>query len=420
MDGILLKEIEVRGSRVDYHFQVTGILKPYFSTDTMYIQYQEDMTMVPKSILVAPFIANIIPLMWVTNTVMWVEEIDKTFYDSILRLYDAYQRLYSHYPLKGNLVPARFVENELNVKRETLLLFSGGLDANCTYVRIHDKKPLLFNIQGWYKSLTDVDKAAEADIRDVASFAQKEDVDCTYAKSNFAVVVKESEWAKNIHPKFGDSWWHGFNHSMAFISIAIPLAYLRGIKTIYIASSVPMGEYCMCASHVTTDSEFRYAGTGCCVHDGSELSRQDKVRTVVEYQKKTSRPYQIRVCSFNDHNCCECEKCFRTVLGLVAEAVNVRDFGFNMEKPLKEHWEDVMYRRAGLMSFKSEKVLHWPYIIGRMKVNYESMTKEQQEFVDWFLNFDFDKAKKEGMKRYYRQNFFSILKRKTKALWGTK
>ena len=412
MDGILLKEIEVRGSRVDYHFQVTGSLKAYFSTDTMYIQYQEDMTPVPKSIMVAPFVASLIPLMWVTNTLMWVEEIDKTFYDAILRLHDAYQRLYPHYPLKGNLVPARFVDNRLNAKRESLLLFSGGLDANSTYVRIRHTNPMLFNIQGWYKSLEDMDKAAEADIRDVASFARKEGLDSTFAKSNFAVVVNESLWTKTIRPKFGDSWWHGFNHSMAFISIAIPLAYLKGIKTIYIASSVPMGEYCMCASHVTTDSEFRYAGIGNCVHDGSELSRQDKVRTVVEYQKTTGQPYLMRVCSFNDHNCCECEKCFRTVLGLVAEAVDVHDFGFYMEKPLKEHWEDVMYRRAGLMSFKSEKVLHWPYIIDRMKVNYEKMTKEQKEFVDWFLNFDFDKAKKEGLKRYYRQNFFSIVKRK--------
>lgn len=412
MDGILLKEIEVRGSRVDYHFQVTGILKPYFSTDTMYIEYQEDMTMVPKSIMVAPFVASLIPLMWVTNTVMWVEEIDKTFYYAILRLHDAYQRLYPHYPLKGNLVPARFVDNRLDAKRESLLLFSGGLDANCTYVRIRNTKPLLFNIQGWYKRLEDADKAAEADIRDVASFAQKEGLDSTFAKSNFAVVVNESLWTKTIRPKFGDSWWHGFNHSMAFISIAIPLAYLKGIKTIYIASSVPMGEYCMCASHVTTDSEFRYAGIGHCVHDGSELSRQDKVRTVVEYQKTSGKPYLMRVCSFNDHNCCECEKCFRTVLGLVAEAVDVRDFGFYMEKPLKEHWEDVMYRRAGLMSFKSEKVLHWPYIIDRMRGNYEKMSKEQQEFVDWFLNFDFNKAKKEGVMRHYRQNFFCILKRK--------
>ena len=309
MDGIILREIKCDKNHVEYHFEITGTLKPYFSTDTLFIEYQEDMSAVPQSILAIPFVACIIPLMWVTNTVMWIKEIDQTFYEAILRIHDAYQRLYSHIPLKGNLIPANFIENKLDEKRDSLLLFSGGLDANCTYVRIRKTHPLLFNIQGWYKRLTDIDKAADADIRDVNEFAKHEGLDSTFAKSNFAVVIREKLWEKNIRPKFGDSWWHGFNHSMAFISIAIPLAYKHGIKNIYIASSVPMGEFCMCASHVTTDSEFRFANTGKCVHDSSELVRQDKIRTVVEYQKQTGKPYPIRVCSINDHNCCECEKC---------------------------------------------------------------------------------------------------------------
>lgn len=412
MDGVLLKKISVTGSHVEYKFKVTGILIPYFTTDTLFIDYAEDVSMVPESILVAPFVASILPLMWVTNTVMWVEEIDYSFYRSIHHVRDAYQRLYSHYPLLGNIIAARLVENQLDSKRDALLLFSGGLDANCSYVRIREQNPILFNIQGWFKQLTDINGAADADIRDCGDFAKREGRDFSFAKSNFAVLISESLWTKNIRPKFGDSWWHGFQHSMAFITIAMPLAFKHGIKNIYIASSVPMGEFCMCASHVTTDSEFRYAGIGKCVHDGSELVRQSKIQVVVDYQRNTGKPYPMRVCSFNDHNCCECEKCFRTVLGLVAEAVNLADFGFYFEKPLKEHWEDVMYRKAGLMSFRSEKVLHWPYIIPRMKVNYDRMTKEQQEFVDWFLTFDFDEAVKKGRLRYYRQNLWSILKRK--------
>ena len=412
MDGVLLKEMTISKGHVEYKFQVSGKLKPYFTTDTLWVDYCEDVSLVPKSVLVVPFVASILPLMWVTNTVMWVEEIDQSFYDSILRVKDAYQRLYSHYPLKGNLIPARFVENTLSIKREALLLFSGGLDANCSYVRIHEKSPRLFNIQGWYGNLSDNDIAADADIRDCSAFAQREGVDFSYAKSNFATVIREELWTKNIRPKFGDSWWHGFQHSMAFISIAIPLAFKYGIQHIYIASSVPMGEFCMCASHVTTDSEFRYATSGKCVHDGSELVRQAKVQVVVEYQRKTGKKYPMRVCSFNDHNCCECEKCFRTVLGLVGEAADLADFGFYFDKPLKEHWEEVMYRKSGLMSFRSEKVLHWPYIIPRMKANYNRMTQEQKDFVDWFLSFDFDKVQKESRLRYYRQNFWSILRRK--------
>ena len=412
MDGVVLNNVFVNEGLVEYRFSVSGSLKQYFTTDVMYIQYNESVEDIPESILTVPFVASILPLMWVTNTVMWVKDLDRTFYDSIHKIRDAYQRLYSHYQLQGNLVSANLVNNVLTVEKDALLLFSGGLDANSTYVRHHSKHPLLFNIQGWYKNLTDVDKAADADIKDIASFAKAENLDFTYAKSNFAVVVNENVWTKLIRPKFGDSWWHGFQHSMAFISIAIPIAYKYGIKDVYIASSVPMGEYCMCASHVTTDSEFKFAQLGGCIHDGSELARQDKVRVVVDYQKKVDAPYPMRVCSFNDHNCCMCEKCFRTVLGLVAEGAEIKDFGFYLDKPLKDHWYDVMYNHSGLMSFKSERVLHWPYIIERMKANYGIMTSEQQEFVDWFLSFDFAKMQKESRLRYYKQNFFSILKRK--------
>ena len=62
------------------------------------------------------------------------------------------------------------------------------------------------------------------------------------------------------------------------------------------------------------------------------------------------------------------------------------------------------------MGFKNESISHWPHIIKRMKENYDLI--KDKEFVDWFLSFDFAKAKRKGLWHYYRHNFFSILKRK--------
>jgi hypothetical protein len=296
-------------------------------------------------------------------------------------------------------------------------LFSGGLDANCSYIRIRDKKPLLFNIQGWYNKISDTNEAAIADIRDINAFAEREALNFSYAKSNFALLVNFYLWEQNIQPRFGYSYWYGFQHSMSFITIAMPIAYKYGVKNIYIASSIPMGIPTKCASHVTTDSEFRYAGIGRCIHDGTELTRQDKIRTLVTFQRECGINYQVRVCSFNDKNCCECVKCFRTVLGLVAEVVDVKNFGFFITKTLKEHWADVMYKRAMYMDFDHEKELHYPHIILRMNENYDKMTDEQREFVDWFISFDFDKAKKDCLHRYYRNNWHIILKSKFHTAW---
>lgn len=410
MDGILLKNLDVQGSYVSYRFEARGKIKEYLNTDTFFIAYNQDMTSVPKSILTIPFVSSLIPLMWLTNTVMWVEELDRTFYDSIFKVQAAYQRLYYHYELKGNLVPAKLVENTFEPKRDSLLLFSGGIDANTTYVRIRQQNPLLFNIQGWYKKLSDVDEAAEADIRDITKFAQMENLDFTYAKSNFAVLLNNAVFAKNIQKKLGDSWWHGFQHSMAFISIAIPLAYLHKIQNIYIASSVPLGEYVKCASYVTTDGEFRYANVGKCIHDGSELTRQDKVHTLVGYAELREADYPIRVCSFNDHNCCACDKCFRSILGITAEGGDIRKYGFYIEGSVKDHFASIMEDRAQTFNIRGESSLHWPAIKKRMKENYESIA--DKEFVDWFLSYDFESARKKALRNYYRKNFFEIIKRK--------
>ena len=371
---IILTQIERKGHLVNYQFTVSRELEKYFTTRTLFLEYDRDVSSIPDSILAIPFVSSLLAFSWVLDCNLWVREIDKTFYDSVPRIREAYREIYDHFPLKGRFVPAILTRNELAMDK-----------------------------------LEDKDIAADADKRDISRFAEEYHVPTCFVRSNFAVLLTK-EFDKEFAKKLGDTMWHGFLHSMAFIGISIPIAYQAGINEILIASSLTIGLNFLCASNLTTDSEFCYAKNGYTTHDGFELNRQGKMGVIVKHQLSTGKPYFMRVCSFNDHNCCECEKCFRTILGIVAEGGDIKDFGFNIEGSLKEHWEDVLYRRAGLMSFKSEKFIHWPHIKKRMLENYEII--KDKEFVDWFLSFDFDKAKREGLIRYYRQNFFSILRRK--------
>ncbi len=412
MDGVILRKISVEGNFVQYKFEARGKLTEYFNTDTMFIEYSSDVSDIPLSVMAIPFVASILPLMWLTDTVMWVEEIDRTFYDSIHRIKSAYQNLYNHCSLKGNFVSAKMVNNFYVPERESLLLFSGGLDAHTTCIRIKKSKPMLLNIQGWYRHLEDKKVEAEADFTDISAFAKRECLDFEAVKSNFAVLIKEAVFDKKLRKKFGDSWWHGFQHSMSFISIAIPIAFKQKIRNVYIASSVPMGEYVMCASHVTTDSEFKFATAGGCVHDGSELTRQDKAHILVKHQMESGEKYPIRVCSFNDKNCCACDKCFRTVIGITAEGGDARDFGFDIDKPLREHFNDLMETRIIEFNIAGESKLHWPAAKIRMKENYSSLNAEQKDFVDWFLSYDFMKKKKDAVRDYRLKNCFKIAWRK--------
>ena len=255
------------------------------------------------------------------------------------------------------------------------MLFSGGIDAHVSYLRHKKKKPLLLNVQGWYREKPNAEqiRIAEFEKKDISTFCTRNDLDFEFVKSNFAVFINASYFDKCFHKMLKDSLWHGFQHSMNFISIAIPVAFIYGIRNIYIASSFSLGHVGQCASYPTTDNEFKFAGCGGCIHDAFDLSRQDKVHYLVKYQKESGKPYPVRVCSFNDHNCCECDKCFRSILEIVAENGNVRDFGFEVHGSLKKHFEDVMDRKIIQFGIEGESKKHWPDSIKKMKENYESI-----------------------------------------------
>lgn len=411
MNDVILKRTEVHDGKVEFFFEPRGELKKYFTTDRMFVEYDRSVESVPISILNISFVASILPLMWLTDTVMWVDELDRTFYDCVFRLKNAYQELYSHIPLNGRLVAANPRENTYEIHRECLLLFSGGVDANTSYLRNLEKQPILCNIQGWQEDSDPVkQRASEADYRDVLAFANAKGLEFAFVKSNFATLIDNTVFSKTIQKRLGYGWWYGFQHSMSFISIAMPLAYLKGVRNIYIASSYFLGSASKCASYATTDIEFRFATYGGCVHDGFELGRQDKLHYLVNYQKASGESYPIRVCSFHDSNCCRCEKCFRTMLGIAAENGDVRNFGFPIEEPLKKHWNNILKQQLAQFGVESEQKNFWPEIISRMRENYQTI--EDKEFVDWFLSYDFVGERKKALRKYYRTNFLKIVKRK--------
>lgn len=420
-EKIVLDHISVEGNLVTYSYYTTPKLDVYFTTKQMFIQYEEDVTNVPVSILSIPFVNTMAGLSWLSGAMLFVDEIDETYYESFKQLKRAYSELHSA-QLKGMFVPSRIVKNEIrDLAGKSLLLFGGGVDCHTSFLRHRNEISHILNIYGWLKDVNEVNAVDESDKRTVGEYAESMGVEAVHVRCNFASQFNLSEIDKSLcGPIIGTAYWYGFLHPMAFLSIATAFAWNHGIATLMIASSFTKDRADVhCASFITTDREFIFATQGHTLHDGFELNRQDKVRTIVEYQRQSGKPYRLQACSFNDHNCCECEKCFRTITELVAENAKPQDFGFvNIQGSLKQHWERIVNRDVALWGTGKENYYYYYYSAKRMRENYANI--EDKEFVDWFLNFDFDKAKKEGLKRYYCQNFLSILKRKTKALWGTK
>ena len=114
MEKIVLDNISIKSNLVEYHYSVSSVIKKFFTTDCMFIEYEEDMTNVPTSILTIPFVNCMAGLSWLADCVLFVDEIDATYYDSFKNLKVAYNELHRYMDLNGMLVPSKLIENKIN------------------------------------------------------------------------------------------------------------------------------------------------------------------------------------------------------------------------------------------------------------------------------------------------------------------
>ena len=423
MGEIQLVQLNVKNNRVDYWFTATEDIQSFFAPSMhMFAQYDRSIEKVPESILVIPFLSNVMQIAWLTDATVKVKNVDTVFYDSLLHLRDAYRKMYPHCPLGGSLQAVREENEAASYPTKSAQMYTGGMDAVTTFIRHQQEYPLLILEYGFYQESLikvnqyDQDKKSErnftADCLAAAEFAQGHETTTAFIRANYGTFVNSAVVDKHFKESMGDIYWHGLHHAMAILGTAAPVAYLENVRTLYIASSFSVGNTYPCASDPTTDNEFRFAGTA-VVHDGYEMTDQDKARMIVNYQKKTGMPLPLRVCSWNDHNCCSCEKCLRRMLQLNAEGGDPHNFGFSYDTSVLD--AVTIYLGKEIQFFTTKNIDKWRCIICRMEENYGNLF--DKNVYEYLKDYNFEKEKKIGLWRYYYKNFFSILRRKIKNLF---
>lgn len=408
MKRIVLESIRVTNNKVDYFFTIHGKIQKYFnSRNHLFFEYNHDISDIPKSILAIPFVANIAPLAWITNSTIQVEELDTTFYKCLNSIRDSFQNMYPTVPFKGEIIVGEKVNNVYTPEYESAQLFSGGLDALTTFIRIKDKNPLLITEYGWHKESTKENEVWKADKENAMKFAKNHGLESIFIHSNYGTFIKAQKIDQDFLKRLGDSWWHGLHHGLAIITAAIPIAYKFKIKCIYIASSYFKGYKAKCASDPTIDNKIKYASGG-VFHDGYDLNRQDKVKVVIDYYSKIKERPKLRVCFLQEENCCNCEKCVRTIIGIIAEGEDPQKYGFNNLDDISLHIKDFL--KENVKFFTPARVMQWNLAKKRMRENYNKVL--YQDLLAWFLDYDFATEKKKALLKYRVTNFFPIVKRK--------
>ncbi len=399
-----IKEVLVQGNSITCKYAVEGEWKKCFSSESMKVEYSIDVSNVPKSVAVIPFLANLLPMAWVFDAEIEVKELDRAFYDSIKDFKKGYINMYPTMDLKGSLSVSDLVDSQVNGDG-SIAFFSGGVDAFNTLVKHYEEKPTLVTLwgsdvklwdsEGWEKVTTHLKETAE-------SFG----IDYVTVKSEFRTFMDDLPLNVAVK-KSGDGWWHGFQHGIGIICHAAPIAYALGKKSIYFASSFTANDRgkVTCASDPTIDNFVKFCGAS-VYHDGYEFCRQDKIHNIVEYTRKNKTNIALRVCwqSTGGSNCCNCEKCWRTILGVYSEGENPQEFGFaykDFGTLCKK-----MYKKREL--FAKDKGLRYKPIQQRMNETYK--LEEVDPAIKWFYGIDLEKLNT----RYVWKTFWTKVRKRIK------
>ena len=127
---IVLDKISVNNKVVIYDYHTSDKLDKFFNTQRMFIQYEEDVADIPLSILTIPFVNTMAGFSWLSDSMLFVDEIDTTYYESFKQLKRAYGALH-HVALNGMFVPSRIVTNVMdNNTNQSMRVFGGGVDCH--------------------------------------------------------------------------------------------------------------------------------------------------------------------------------------------------------------------------------------------------------------------------------------------------
>lgn len=309
-----------------YDYSHSDALSKFFNKkDAFFVEYGFDVSEIPPSIAVIPFLANFAPISWFAGFDIEVLQADATFLQSLEALKSEFAVHFTQINPDTRVVCAEPVPNTIS-GNETALLFSGGLDAFEALTRNTELNPYLVSVWGADIALDDTKRWDEFK-RYNADEAIVSDERVLYVKSNLRTF-----YTRNMDLLADLSWWGNIQHGMALISLIAPLSYVYGINTVMIASS-NTGEVSFgWGSTSETDEKVKWAGMK-VIHDGFHLRRTEKIENIVAFAKKTGHKAQLRVCYSElrqGKNCSRCAKCQRTMLGFILCGENPNDYGFNV------------------------------------------------------------------------------------------
>jgi hypothetical protein len=389
--SIRIEESKILGNRrLSFKFSYSEEIKKYFLSNCFWVEYDEDINDVSPSILEIPAVSNILPIAWATGSNIYVKELDKGYLESVNKIKAVMKRWYPELSFSANIDVEKIVSNSFGNKGHGLL-FGGGIDSTASYIRNKSKKPNLIIVWG-----ADIPLDREEFWRKVKKkyrdFANHENVNIAFIKTNMRQFLNEKLLTLRFGRYLSDhSWWGGLHHGIGLLGLCAPVSVTRHLGTILIAAShtqrlieYPWG------SHPLVDNKISWADVK-VIHDSYDLTRQEKIHHIIKpYIESSDSSPLLRVCwsQFQDFNCNECEKCSRTIAGLLVEGIDPNKCGFKIDSKVLGNIKQNLVEKKFILS--PGKVFLWKNIQEHIP---EKMANHSlygcKEFFEWIKDYDF-------------------------------
>ncbi|TYT63525.1 hypothetical protein [Natrialba swarupiae] len=406
MSSIVIDSITATGSTLECDVRPSKDLERFFSGEPFRVEYDRSIEDVPEGILAIPALANVCPLAWASGADVYVDEVDGRFAHA---LEDVKASLLSmHDFLEGGTLYARETTDaeppavESSAERDhgrstdadSALLFTGGVDSTCSYVRHREESPTLVSIRGWTITTDRADDEKWNDLRErVSTFADERGLETAFLESNVLSAIDHPMVLAHYKRFVDGAWYSSVGHGLGLLGLCAPMAYARGISELYVGATHWEGVDLEWGSRPDIDDYVRWSGTR-CHHDAYGLTRQERLDVIADYVESDAPTLDLQTCNVRmDGNCGRCEKCYRTAVGLRLSGLEPTAHGY----PFDETEYDRIRRtlEGGEWELGEDERYMWADIRDRVRETTPESAAERA-FFEWLVDADLEELVSEA------------------------
>ena len=340
---ICLKSIQITptdlGSRIDYDYSAPELLSRYIKKDYLarneglYVEIPGDARQVPEAILSIPFIGIMLTASMLLDLDLHVPVAERTFYDCLQTVNQVYKEMFPASHFNFNVTADDVQEIHYSSDRKATF-FTGGVDATSALIENLENKPILLNIWGGDVRLTDPSSHEQLE---KYFMRLSDDLKLEYA---FVKTDGREMWIEmdldmllpdHMDSKRNHDWWASIAHILSMTTTIAPFAFLQEIGTCYIGSSYVDGTNIFDSNNEKLISAIKFGSTSFESVDG-QIDRLGKTKKIIDFHNTTGTDFQLKVCwnRVDGENCSNCEKCYRTIMGIVVNGGDPNDYGFKV------------------------------------------------------------------------------------------